>query len=301
MKGTVSEYSVLSSDKDEDGQYRVNLEVKIEKYLAPGYDGLRKRIAVMGIDSNPGVCFSKSLSSDLINSTAIHALNSAFTDTRKFSVLDRKEKDVYLLEKELLQSEDVPTIEMSKLGNVKGTDYIFTATIKDLSITDQKFDIKITKENVHNRRANVVIDYKIIIFATRQIKVSSSISVSLTNKEINGSTCESILSKLLDKAAREIVKLCMDNIYPALVLKIERGNIFINLGKGSIEQGAEYTVYEVNEMMMDQYTGEPLGMDEFEIATIKIVDVKPKYSVATILTGDVEKIKPNDIVRKVRK
>ena len=48
-------------------------------------------------------------------------------------------------------------------------------------------------------------------------------------------------------------------------------------------------VVELGEGFMDPDTGEMLGQDETYIGSIKITDVKSKFSIGTILDGDIQK------------
>jgi len=132
INGYVSGYRILSSNKDADGLYQVEMTVDIEKYKSPGAQNNRYGLAVVGLTASPGQCYGNKLSAGTIQQEATKALVSAFTKTRKFAVLDRDDKAVYDLEKALIQDESVAAEERVKLGRVKGTDYIVTAQIKRL-------------------------------------------------------------------------------------------------------------------------------------------------------------------------
>ena len=88
VNGYISGYNVLSSSK-EDNLYVVDMNVDIEKYTAPGFSNNRYKLAVVGITSNKGKSFNGYLSASAIQDEATQKLVSAFTATRKFSVLDK--------------------------------------------------------------------------------------------------------------------------------------------------------------------------------------------------------------------
>ena len=120
VNGYVSGYQVVSSIKDDDGTYQVEMIVEIEKYEVPGQDNNRRGIAVLGFKAEKAFCMGTSLTADKQIESVTDALVNALTATRKFSVLDRDNEDVYNLEKSLVLSEDAKRSEIAKLGNVKG-------------------------------------------------------------------------------------------------------------------------------------------------------------------------------------
>ena len=297
VNGYVSGYQVVSSIKDDDGTYQVEMIVEIEKYEVPGQDNNRRGIAVLGFKAEKAFCMGTSLTADKQIESVTDALVNALTATRKFSVLDRDNEDVYNLEKSLVLSEDAKRSEIAKLGNVKGTDYIVTGTVKSLSINSNKQKIALTGDTFTTYSASVSIDFKLLAFATRQVKFASSVRVSLGNSEISGKKCQDILLLLMQKAASQIVDKCIENIYPPLIVNVKGNNVYLNIGGENIKKGSLYAVYSVGEKIIDPYTGESLGAEETQIATLRISEVKPKYSVGTLESGEITDIKKGQICR----
>ena len=297
INGYISGYQVVSSIKDDDGTYQVDMVVEIEKYEVPGQDNNRRGIAVLGFKAEKSSCMGTTLTADRQIEGITDALVNAFTATRKFSVLDRDNEDVYALEKSLVLSEDAKRSEIAKLGQVKGTDYIVTGTIKSLNISANKRKIALSGDTFTTYSASAVIDFRLLAFATRQVKFASSVRVSLSHSEISGKKCQDILSLLMQKAAAQIVDRCIENIYPPLIVNINGNNIYLNIGGENIKKGSLYAVYSVGEKIIDPYTGESLGAEETQIATLRISEVKPKYSVGILESGDIAKIKKGQICR----
>ena len=297
INGYISGYQVINSIKDDDGTYQVELVVEIEKYEVPGQNNNRRGIAVLGFKAEKSSCMGANLAADRQIEGITDALVNAFTATRKFSVLDRDNEDVYALEKSLVLSEDAKRSEIAKLGQVKGTDYIVTGTIKSLNISANKRKIALSGDTFTTYSASAVIDFRLLAFATRQVKFASSVRVSLGNSEISGKKCQDILSLLMQKAAAQIVDRCIENIYPPLIVNINGNNIYLNIGGENIKKGSLYAVYSVGEKIIDPYTGESLGAEETQIATLRISEVKPKYSVGILESGDIAKIKKGQICR----
>ena len=299
INGYISSYNVISSEKDEDGLYVVEMAVTIEKYSAPGAkNDNRYGLAVAGITSKTGKCFGGALSAATLREEAASALVSAFTATRKFSVLDRDAQTAYDLEKALIQSEDASAREVVKLGNVKGTDYILTGQVKEVSIIQNVQHIHLTGEKISTRSAKATFDYKLLVFATRQIKASSSVTVSLSNAEIVGKSCSDILGLLMKKIAEKISNDCIENIYPPLVINVRGKDIYINVGGDFVKTGSTYGIYDTGETLIDPYTGESLGAEETRIGMLKIISVKPKYAIGEMIEGNIKEVEAGQICRR---
>lgn len=297
INGYISGYQVINSAKGDDGAYQVGMIVDIEKYEVPGQNNNRRGIAVLGFKAEKSSCMGTALTATRQIEGITDALVNAFTATRKFSVLDRDNEDVYALEKSLVLSEDAKHSEVAKLGQVKGTDYIVTGTIKSINISANKRKIALSGDIFTTYSASAVIDFRLLAFATRQVKFASSVRVSLGNSEISGKKCQDILSLLMQKAAAQIVDKCIENIYPPLVVNVNGDKIYLNIGGENIKKGSLYAVYSVGEKIIDPYTGESLGAEETQIATLRISEVKPKYSVGILESGDIAKIKKGQICR----
>ncbi len=298
INGFVSGYKVLSKTKDEDGFFEVELSVDIEKYNAPGPENNRRKIAVSGVTATPGICFRQQLSAQQLSSELTKAFTSAFTNTRRFSILDRSEQDVYNAEKKLIQSSDTAITEKAKLGNVLGADYILTGKVKDVNIWETQQYLSFTNETAIHRGASANIEYTLMVFGTRQVKMSNTVSVQLSENEVNTLNCSSAVTVMLKKAAEKIASDCIDNIYPMMVIRKNDSQIYVNMGTGSVNVGDIYGVYALGEQMIDPYTGESLGEEETKIATLQITTVKPKYSVGRLVSGNINNVGENQICRK---
>lgn len=298
INGYISSYNILSSEKNEDNLYVVDMVVDIEKYTSPGAENNRYKLAIVGVSSNGGMCFGNRLSASFVNDGITDALVSSFTATRKFSVLDRNENLAYDLEKQLIESDDALISEQVKLRNVVGADYIITGNVKDVNIWQNVQTIALTGEKLYSFGAKATFDYKLMVFATRQVKVSSSVSVSLNSNEISGKDCSEIFAMLMNKIAKKISNDCIENIYPLRIVNVKGKNVYVNMGGDAVNVGEVYGIYDTGEDLIDPYTGESLGAEEERIGMIKITVVKPKYSVGEVIEGNINSIGVNQICRK---
>ena len=297
MNGVISSYQVISDNKSDDGTYIVDMVVDIEKYDVPGIENNRRGIAVLAFKADNATCMGQKINQAKQIEEITNNLVNSLTATRKFAVLDRDNEDVYNLEKELLQSNDVKLSERAKLAQVKGSDYILTGSIKSLSINSQRHKIELSGDEFTTYSAYAEVDFKLLAFASRQVKFASTVKVSLGNSEISTKKCHNILSLLLKKAADKIVNKCIENIYPPLVVNINENNIYINIGGDMVKSGSLYDIYSTGEKIIDPYTKESLGAEETKVATLRITEVKPKYSVGILEQGNITDIQKGNICR----
>jgi len=101
----------------------------------------------------------------------------------------------------------------------------------------------------------------------------------------------------IDNAVAFIAEKMRNIPFTARVIKVSSSGVYVSAGKRSnANTGDIFTVYSVGEELIDPDTGEVLGSEEEEIGQIRIVKVKEKYSVATIVSG-CSGIKKGDIIR----
>lgn len=297
INGYISGYNILSSQKNEEGLYLVEMTADIEKYNAPGTTKNRYGLAIVGVTAQCGKCFGAQLCPRNMDDEMTQALVAAFTATRKFSVLDRDEQTAYEIEKAFIKSSDSAAREVSKLGNVKGADFILTGKVRDVNIWKNAKTIEMTGETIYTKGASAIFDYKIIVFATRQVKAVSSVKISLSAAEMGNNGCLDIFKIMMKKIADKIAQESIDNIYPPRVINVKGNHVYINMGGDSIKTGSTYGIYALGEELLDPYTGESLGEEETRIGLLQITTVKPKYSVGKIIEGSIDGVEVNQICR----
>ena len=85
------------------------------------------------------------------------------------------------------------------------------------------------------------------------------------------------------------VAFCM--YIPALLGLNASTTDFGHGGSGSgagINEGDEFDVYRKGEELIDPETGLSLGAEEEKVGTIRVTEVKDKYSIAEIIQGSIQ-------------
>ena len=214
-------------------------------------------------------------------------IESYLTQGRRFGVLDRSRPDVYSAERQLLESGDVDPRERARLGKVMGADYLVYGKVDRLLVEDRSRSIDIVGEVVSREAASVRVQFTVLAVATRQVKWSSAVTL---DQEIRGAVHpEQLAEALLDAAALQIVDELTENIYPPKVTQvIGAGQFVLNRGGNTVQEGDLFEVFALGDWLIDPDTGEKLDRLETSVGIAKIQTVKPKYSIAEVISAQTE-------------
>lgn len=292
-KGFIDNYEVVDMIKHE-SDYEAIVRVYTIEYRTPGNSAHKRRKIIIVPAYTENIIFRvldnhKSVKNVSYNLT--QELTNAITQTRKFSVLDRKNENAYRNEKNVILSPDAHKEEILKLGNVLGTDYLVVSTIKEFKILKQKKMIQSIGREITKIKAFATVHYQILTMATKQIKWSDTVDFEFTLK---GKSDQQIFYNVLRKISKDLTNRIIENIYPIRVSKIsQNGDAILSQ---TTKVGNRYDVYALGEKLYDPYTKEFLGYDEIKTGTIEIVRSLAKVSYGQVVEGY---IKENNICRKV--
>ncbi|MBZ7986918.1 CsgG/HfaB family protein [Campylobacter canadensis] len=277
-KGRADTYEINSIEQDENGKYLANVTIfkttTTKKYKTPNTDN-RRSISVF--DSTPDPTKSG------IGSALQQKIISALLQSRKFNVLDRETSGYYEMEKALIKSSDAASDEVYKLKNVLATDYILLFTISELEGKQKTSNLT----GKSKTEIEVIVDYRVLLFATRQIKFSNTLSMKVNIKDNSLSANEAALKQIANRISGDI----LNAIYPLKVAAVENNEVVFSQ---SLNQGDVYECFALGKAIKDAYTKENTGRVESKTASIEITRTSPKLSYAKITEG---KVKVGDICR----
>ncbi|HHY1339020.1 TPA: CsgG/HfaB family protein [Campylobacter jejuni] len=278
-KGSFDSYEVISKIQTNDG-FNVKVVIKktttTKKYQAPGLSADNRR-SITVFDSTPdaakrgiGSALQQKIISDLLQS-------------RKFNVLDRDSSGYYEMEKALIKSGDAASDEVYKLKNVLATDYILLFSISGLEGKQKTSNLT----GKSKTEIEVIVDYRVLLFATRQIKFSNTLSMKVNLKDNSLSANETALKQIANRISGDI----LNAIYPLKVAAVENNEVVFSQ---SLNQGDVYECFALGKAIKDTYTKENTGRVESKTGSIEITRTSPKLSYAKITEGSV---KVGDICR----
>jgi hypothetical protein len=299
----IDRYEVLQVSGDGTGA-RATLRVHYTVYRVPGPPMKRRRIAVLDFPTEDVHLYGVGGTREkIINGRTVRAginvdfelvrkledefrarIEALLTHSRRFGVLDRKQPKIYKMEKLLLQSSDAGPGERARLGKVLGADYLLYGAIDRVVVENQSKTIEITGERKDRIVGSAAVRFTVLATATRQIKWSSSIALDqVFTVRLQP---EAAAAAVLEGVAAEMVDELTENIFPPLVTKvIAPGSFAVNRGGNTVTMGDVFEVFAVGDWLVDPDTGEYLDRIETSVGIARIVAVKPKYSLAELISG----------------
>ncbi|UZE95664.1 penicillin-binding protein activator LpoB [Alkalimarinus alittae] len=299
-KGWVQSYSVSSVKKPKDNNdvWEVSVVAKIPMHHSEIKDDARSSIAVMPFRFTHATFaiddLEKGSNAFQMSSRMRDKIQTSLMQTQQFTVVNRNYGSEYVSEKALLSSNNVPAVEASRLGNLVGADFMIVGNIHDLST-------KIERQTFYGMTQVEVIDrfdlsYQVIEVATQKILWTDNLVEEQARAETEST------SSVLDDIAGLVVSSIMDVIYPVKVMDVvSPSEVYLNQGKSRVSEGDKFELLSQGRTLKDPDTGISIKIEGKKVGELTVDSVLPKYSVATLTSGDVKAVKKGAVVRLVKK
>ena len=218
-QGRIDSYEVTNIDMEPNGSYVVRVNV---------YKILFER------NEKPNVAIFNASRYKNLGQTLMQRLTNEMVQSKRFNVLDRKNDAYYKAEKALLQSEDASSEDLYKLGNVLGTDYMLVFNLRSVGASAKKSaGVAATSSSSAALKGDVVVDYRMILFATRELKLANTLNMSITLKDDSVKSNE----EAFEKIAKAIFADISNTLYPIFVAMVDKKEV---LFEERLELGAIY-------------------------------------------------------------
>ncbi|MDD5459266.1 MAG: CsgG/HfaB family protein [Phycisphaerae bacterium] len=308
FEGLVARYEVADEQQLENGDYAVNLRVWIYDYAAQKSE--RVSLAVMPLKVSQQLYNFGTLTvigKDVADKLA-QRLSVVLSESNKFSMLDREYTAEYLKEQNLLAA-DASLEEQAKIGESLGAALLLVGTISRAEVRIKRSQSAAIGHELQEYEADYVFDYRVIAAATREVKLSDTVNISLENDGVRrlvkkwgdeNTDYREMMDNLTAMAADKAVGYVIDTLYPVRVAKItDNGLVIINQGGRRIVEGAVFEVLRQSEDIIDSDTNESLGHIEEAAGTVKIVKAGPKISYGRLTSGNIGDIEDGMVARQM--
>ena len=266
--GIVESYEVVAENVS-DGLTYVQIRARIGVY-DQSVQLKRLRMAVSDVIIDPEIAdlgASRKFARDLRR-----AVTDYLTQTRRFAMIDRDFLASTQRELEFIASGNTPTIELARLGNKVGTDYLVIMTLNELTNQQTSRIYKTARVQKTTKQFGVDVSIRIIDVATSQIKFAAIAEVS--HDDYGG------LAKDVGFLSGQVIS---NAIFPARVVAVADDIITINQGGKTLKIGETYNLVKLGKSVSDPYTKERLGRVETKVGKVEISDVQAKTSSANII------------------
>ena len=301
--GKINGYEVVSEDYDESSKkYRVVLSVRMPDAYKVGLDPEnRRRMAIARFRVLTGDTiswFGLGESSARWASALADKLNEHMTQTRKFTMVDRKFDAEIDSELARISAANASKRDVSRLNQKLATDYLVVGTVS-LSPVAAPERNPFTGHMLPQRVQRFAeVSYRVLLAPTGQLKWADTVVVDTL--ECPAADMVSFIGISANAAAKKIADAVMANILPLEVVGVSKsGTVVIGEGGKSLAKGERFTVCKLGEMMEDSRTGEQLEELREIVATVEITRVTPKMSYARIVEGDAKSVTKGCVLERI--
>lgn len=297
-KGWIDSYEVIDVIKPDAGEqsWEVTVLANIPKFQSDIKNDTRKSIAVMPFRFATATFAvndqGKKTNAYQLSKRLKDRIQTGFTQSRKFSVLNRDYGEEFESETRLLSSKNVPASEAGRLGQVLGADFMVVGNIFDLST-------KVETSTFYGMTDTKMVDridlsYQVIEVATQKVMWADTVSEEFSRKKDQKNTVT------LDAVANIVVSGVMDVIYPVKVMDVaSKSEIYLNQGGDRVKVGDRFELFTKGRKITDPDTGMPIKVDGSKLGELSVLSVLPKYAIAELVDGELEQVQKGAVVRLI--
>ena len=288
--GKILGYDVVSEDFDPTTKkYTVQLSVRMPGAYVVGLDpSNRRRMAVVPFRVATGDSiswFGKAESSAAWANALADKMNERLTQTRKFTMVDRKFDSEVNAELARLTRANASKADAERLNQKLGTDYLIVGEVKFSPVVAPGVNPLTGQALPMTSQRFAEVSYRVLLAPTGQLKWTDTVVVDALDYPAGDiQTCVSMTAEAVAAQAMDGI---MGNILPLeIVGKTPSGLLLIGEGGKSLDVGERFTVFARGEVATDTRTGEELDEIEDAVGTVEIVRVTSKMSYAKVIEGD---------------
>lgn len=269
-----------------------------------GPEGLRKMIAVVEFEDKSDRSHWRWTGPDPGTGMS-DMLVTALVQSGEFMVLEREQLNHVLAEQDLGQSGRVTEQTAPAIGKLLGVAAIVYGSVSEFGYMESDTGGSITGSlglGVSKTTARASIDVRMVDTSTGEIILADTADSEKSQRGLKVRTEDFSFGHegkfdqtLAGKAAREAIDELVEGITETMkevpwtgrVVKADDPNkIYLNGGSNAgIDTGMVFNVYRMGEELIDPATGISLGAEEELVGSMRVTDVKEKYSICSAVDG----------------
>ena len=259
-----------------------------------------KKIAILPFDINAGAIHINGVSDSALSKDIQQGLVNQFTQSRKFRVVDRNhsDDDIYKIEIARITVDSSEESSIYQIDKTTVADYIVTGSLSNISIYSKKS--RYYGSEFLKWTALATASYKLLDLKTMEVKWANTVTAELPSNVVaryvtaDGNSNSELQNRLIENLSKVMSDQIIGVAYPLTVLKVHDGDVYLNQGGDRVKKGTVYKVFEQGKVAKDETTGQLITIVGKNIATIRVSDVMPKYSIGKFVSGNMSKIQVND-------
>ena len=224
------------------------------------------------------------------------AMESAFSKTRKFRIMERARLATLLEERGLSVSGIADGT--ASYGGFSGVDYLVTGRVMEATTGSAAgSSIPILGALAGGCSAGVGLDVRVVDVGTGEIRFSETVAgserigVSYPDNADYGNPCKyakrgqiaAAFGSVAQAVAVTAVEKMTIALFPIRLVRVVDGQAYLNYGATFLSKGNYLKVVTLGEGFVDPDTGEVLGADEEDAGYVVVADTRPKYAIADVV------------------
>lgn len=295
-KGWVKSYEIISSTPpaNAQSQWTVTARVVVPRFESNAVpDDKRHSIVVMPFRvAKPSFEYNNTVITPAEASIRLQeAIQEKLTQSRRFAVVNRDFGEEFRSEVALLKSDNVSAVEASRLGQVAGADFMVVGRIYHIGESPK------AKKSFYGAKMNAGMirleaAFQVIEVPTQKVAWSDVIRLDVKPD------ADFEITDVYQSGGKTIASNLLSVIYPLRILDIVSAEqIYLTQGGELINRGGRYAVHSAGRTIKDPDTGMNVSVEGATIAEVEITDVQAKYSVAKLISGDMEQFDAGSVLR----
>jgi hypothetical protein len=301
--GYVRSYAVLSSKRGQAG-VTVELEAQVLSFDPDNpRPGARKTIVVDPFSLAPGalVLDQPATGSEALLAGLRDDLTSSLVQSRKFSVLTRKNLAGVLAEQTFIAGGRVGTSEKAKLQNLLGADYLVSGSIDRIYVHTSSSTVKLTGYTTYSKVADCALTLTVYNVGSGQIEWTESYARSYSwdddalKADPEFKNDGTVARTMILEGAAQLTRLMIRRSFPPKVVDVDIDApgfpvFFLNAGSALYAVGDELDLIAQGKALTDPDTGEVLGHRERIVGILRITRQDDKLSQAVLVDATADQL-----------
>lgn len=240
-------------------------------------------------------------------SILLDEMEAAIQRNRKFELLTRKQAVMQdLRDEQQFAGSNLSKGNAAAEGQMEAANFLIFPTVQDFKFYRSSKPVpNIDNKYVRRDSGMLLVNAQIIDTATGGVKATFSMKgrfaggKSIVNRR-GGMPSSVNYTRMARSVAAEMTDQLVAFVFPMKVILVKGDLVWINRGSdGGLKMNQVLQAYRPGEELIDPDTGENLGSAEMDIGQLKVVQIKPKVTVAKRLKPDVMgPVEKGDIVRE---
>lgn len=270
-----------------DSYWKVRIEAKVAKYVAPEEKGRPKLAIVLPrFKSDTFAVGDNRIPAGDVAGEIRTRLSDALTQTKRFIILDREFGDVLGEEAAFIESGNARNQELARIGQQMATDLLLVVSVDRFEYPRETRNLRMSSRQLISYAGGGRVSLKLINATTGEVVMSESFNHELPStppstmpRVIDG---RALAGEMMDAISGKMTFAVVNEVFPISVVALNGSTVALSQGGQSVAVGNRYQAVLLGDELIDPQTGNSLGRMETPCCVIRIDRVSEQTSYGTV-------------------